>query len=49
MTFFDDFDKATLDTSRWIPVYLPQWSSVEATRPRYRLEDSQLVLTIEAD
>lgn len=49
MTFFDDFDAPTLDTSRWLPVYLPQWSSVEATQPRFRIEGSELILTIEAD
>lgn len=47
--FFDDFTSPTLDTDLWIPTYLPQWSSREATRPRYRLEDSQLVLTIDPD
>lgn len=49
MTFFDDFEGKTLDLTKWIPVYLPQWSSVEATRPRYRLEQSELVLTIDPD
>ena len=47
--FFDDFDHPELDLSKWIPVYLPQWASTEATKPRYRIEDSQLILTIKPD
>jgi hypothetical protein len=49
LVFADDFDDPTLDTSRWIPAYLPQWSSWERSRPRYRLRDGCLVLAIEPD
>ncbi len=42
----DDFDSPDLDTSVWLPHYLPMWSSREATRASYRLEDSCLVLDI---
>ena len=48
-TFFDDFNSPKLDRSKWIPYYLPQWSSREKTQPRYRIEESCLVLEIQAD
>ena len=44
--FVDDFDGPELDTDVWLPHYLPMWSSLEATRASYRLEDSCLVLDI---
>lgn len=47
--FMDDFDDPRLDLSRWIPEYLPQWSSRAAARPRYRIHDGCLVLEIGAD
>ena len=49
MALEDDFDGPDLDTSVWLPHYLPMWSSREATRASYRLEDSCLVLDIPAD
>ncbi len=48
-TFFDDFTAPTLDRSKWIPYYLPQWSSREKTQPRYRIEESCLILEIQPD
>lgn len=47
--FLDDFDCPDLDTSVWLPHYLPMWSSREETRASYRLEDSCLVLDIPPD
>ena len=44
--FADEFDAGVLDTSVWLPHYLPAWSSLEATRASYRLEGSTLVLDI---
>jgi hypothetical protein len=49
MAFVDDFDGPDLDTSVWLPHYLPMWSSREATRASYRLEESCLVLDIPPD
>lgn len=46
--FFDDFDGPDL-ADHWLPFYLPQWSSREASRPRYRLVGSTLTLVIEPD
>lgn len=45
----DDFDAPTLDPTRWVPAYLPHWSSRSAARPRYRIEDGCLHLLIEPD
>ncbi len=49
LDFFDDFDVPILDRAKWIPYYLPQWSSRENTQPRYRIEDSCLILEIQPD
>lgn len=49
LVFEDDFDAPTLDESAWLPAYLPQWSSRAASQPRYRIEQGNLVLTIEPD
>lgn len=49
LDFADDFDGAEIDETRWIPAYLPQWSSLAATRPRFALGDSILTLRIDED
>ncbi len=49
LEFEDTFDGKTLDERRWLPYYLPQWSSREAAAARYRLCDGTLRLRIEAD
>jgi hypothetical protein len=49
LAFEDTFDGDTLDQSRWLPYYLPQWSSREASAARYQLGDGVLRLRIEAD
>jgi Glycosyl hydrolases family 16 len=45
----DNFDGAELDTSIWVPYYLPQWSSRSAAAARYELADGTLRLLIDAD
>lgn len=45
----DDFDAPELDTGRWLPHYLPMWSSRAATAAAYRLADSCLVLEVPGD
>jgi Glycosyl hydrolases family 16 len=45
----DTFDANTLDPSLWVPHYLPQWSSREASAARYALGDGLLRLRIDAD
>ena len=49
LDFHDEFDGDKLNTDKWIPYYLPQWSSRERSAPRYRLRDGTLSLRIEAD
>lgn len=49
LEFDGGFSSATLDRSKWIPHYLPQWSSRSATAARYRLGDGALHLRIEED
>ena len=39
LAFEDTFDGDALDLTRWLPHYLPQWSSREAAAARYRLGD----------
>lgn len=49
LDFHDEFDGPTLDTAKWLPYYLPQWSSRTQSAPRYHFEDSALVLEIQPD
>jgi len=49
LAFEDTFDGDDLDEARWLPYYLPQWSTREASAARYRLGDGFLRLVIEAD
>jgi hypothetical protein len=49
LEFHDEFDGDALDSNKWIPYYLPQWSSRERSAPRYALGDDTLSLRIEAD
>ena len=48
-TFEDRFRGPHLDVSRWFPHYLPAWSSREATRASYRVDDAGLTLDIPVD
>ena len=45
----DDFSGDRLDDKLWLPCYLPHWSSLERSRPRYSLRDGTLRLRIDAD
>src|SRR5215207_2866525 len=46
--FREDFDATALDTSVWLPHYLPQWSSRAASAATYAIAGSELRLTIPA-
>jgi hypothetical protein len=48
LEFEDTFDGAELDASRWLPYYLPHWSSRERAAARYEAGGG-LRLLIEAD
>ncbi|HEX5824800.1 MAG TPA: glycoside hydrolase family 16 protein [Candidatus Limnocylindrales bacterium] len=49
LEFSDGFGRGSLDSTRWLPAYLPQWSSRAQAAPRYTFEDGRLVLQITAD
>jgi len=49
LEFDERFDGPDLDRGRWIPHYLPHWSSRDRSAARYRLGDGALRLRIEAD
>ena len=48
LEFEDTFDGGSLDESRWIPYYLPQWSTRERAAARYQVGGGCLRLLIEA-
>lgn len=48
LEFEDDFAGARLDTGRWLPYYLPHWSSRDRAAARYTLGDGTLCLRITA-
>ena len=49
LEFEDDFDGAELDRGRWLPYYLPHWSSRESAAARYAIAGGCLRLRIDAD
>ena len=49
LAFEDTFDGDALDQARWLPYYLPHWSSREAAAARYQLGGGVLKLLIETD
>lgn len=49
LEFEDTFDGDELDPARWVPHYLPQWSSRERSRARYDVGGGTLRLRIDAD
>jgi hypothetical protein len=49
LEFEDAFEGGELDRGRWLPWYLPQWSSRERSAARYDVGGGELRLLIEAD
>jgi Glycosyl hydrolases family 16 len=49
LDFDESFDGPDLDRDRWVPYYLPHWSSRDASAARYRIEDGTLRLRIDED
>jgi Glycosyl hydrolases family 16 len=47
--FEDRFEGDALDTDRWIPHYLPHWSTPDRTAARYEVGGGELRLRIDAD
>jgi hypothetical protein len=48
-TFHETFDGTVLDETRWLPHYLPQWSSRAESAATHRVIDSELRLSIPLD
>jgi hypothetical protein len=46
LVFNDEFEGPNLDLNKWIPYYLPHWSSREQSKASYVLKDGKLVLQI---
>ncbi|MFV8326186.1 glycoside hydrolase family 16 protein [Flavobacterium sp. ZS1P14] len=46
LEFNDEFEKNEIDTTKWIPYYLPQWSSREMSKPNYEIKEENLILKI---
>jgi hypothetical protein len=44
--FTDGFETGRLDPARWLPAYLPQWSSRARATPTFVLDGGRLVLSI---
>ena len=49
LEFDETFEGETLDPTRWLPYYLPHWSSRERAAARYELGGGELRLLIEED
>jgi hypothetical protein len=49
LEFHDEFDGPALDISKWVPFYLPHWSSRAQSTPIYTFENGNLVLQITKD
>jgi hypothetical protein len=49
LEFDDAFEGDALDERRWVPYYLPQWSSRERSAARYEIRGGCLRLRIDAD
>ncbi len=46
LAFEDDFNHPQIQLDKWIPYYLPQWSSREKSKPEYHFAEGNLVLKI---
>ncbi|MNF30276.1 Glycosyl hydrolases family 16 [compost metagenome] len=49
LEFNEEFQTPVLDIKKWIPYYLPQWSSRELSKPNYHFHNGNLVLKIAKD
>jgi hypothetical protein len=49
LVFAEDFDQPELDGTRWVPHYLPQWTTPDRSAARFELHPGWLRLRIDAD
>lgn len=46
LEFNDEFDGPDIDIQKWLPFYLPHWSSRAQSAPRYSFDEGNLILQI---
>lgn len=46
LDFNDDFEQDSINTTNWLPFYLPQWSSRIMSKPNFLIEEGTLILKI---
>ena len=46
LEFSEEFARTEIDTKKWIPYYLPHWSSREMSKPIYKIQEGNLILKI---
>lgn len=46
LEFLDDFDNEKIDSTKWLPYYLPQWNNQKDAKASYIIENSILTLRI---
>ena len=46
LLFDEEFVSPFLDSTKWLPYYLPHWSSRELSKPNYEVKDGKLILKI---
>ena len=49
LEFNDEFGGPNIDTDKWVPFYLPHWSSRAQSAPNYYFEDGNVILQITKD
>lgn len=49
LEFHDEFEESRLDAQKWLPFYLPQWSSRALSATNYTFDAGNLVLQISED
>ncbi|XVV12604.1 family 16 glycosylhydrolase [Actinoplanes sp. CA-131856] len=49
LDFDQEFNTSSLDTSKWLPYYLPHWSTRDLSAARYDISGGALNLRIDAD
>jgi len=49
LAFADEFNTGSLNNNKWLPFYLPQWSSRKQSKPNYHFANNCLYLDITED
>ncbi len=49
VAFFDTFSDDKIDETKWLPQYLPHWTTPGLAKPRYHFEEGNLILRLDVD